>query len=332
MFRFSPVFTCALFVFVLMGCKKDMPKNSVPVANAGSSSEITLPVNFVNLIGSAADADGKVVAYLWSKVSGPSAIIENPGAASTKISDMKEGFYLFQLMVTDNEGATGVDTVSVTVKPNPVITVTLQPGPAEGQDARPAATQGCSGGASYANVANDNYPDLPELAITAWTFGSNGCATGQYRSFLKFTALSNIPQTATILSAKLSLYGVTSSLSSPQGNSYYPGSPYNSYGTNECWIKRVTGSWTETGITWNNQPSVTDVNRVAIPASTSQWSYNVIDLDVTEMVKSMVNNANANNGFCIMHQIEDYYRSVTFASSDHADATKRPKLVVVYQQ
>lgn len=320
------------FFLLIAACKKDTPKNSVPVANAGNSAEITLPVNSVNLTGSGADADGKIVAYLWSKVSGPSAVIENPGAISTKVSEMKEGSYLFQLMVTDNEGATGVDTVSVTVKPSPVVTLTLQPGALDGQDARPAATQGCWGGASYANVANDNYPDLPELAMTAWTFDANGCATGQYRSFLKFTALSNIPQTATVLSAKLSLYGVSSSLSSPQGNSYYPGSPYNSSGSNECWIKRVTGTWTEASITWNNQPAVTDVNRVAIPASTSQWNYTVTDLDVTEMVKAMVNNANANNGFCIMHQVENYYRSVTFASSDHPDASKRPKLVVVYQQ
>jgi hypothetical protein len=60
---------------------------------------------------------------------------------------------------------------------------------------------------------------------------------------------------------------------------------------------------------------------VDISASTSQWGYNVTDLDVTEMVKAMVNYANTNSGFCIMHQVEDFYRSVSFASSDHPDAT-----------
>lgn len=320
-------------LFTLVSCKKDPKKNVIPVANAGASSTITLPTDFVTLTGTGTDADGSVVAYLWSQISGPSStVITNPGSPSTLINGFKEGKYVFQLMVTDNEGATGVDTASILVNPNPIVTVTLQPGATEGQDAKPAAMQGCSGGSSYANVPNINFPNDPDLAIAAWTFNADGCATGQYRSFLKFTALSNIPQTATILSAKLSLYGVTSSGASPQGNSYYPGSPYNSYGTNACWIKRVTGSWTETGITWNNQPSVTDANRIAIPASTSQWGYNATDLDVTEMVKAMVNNTNSNNGFCIMLQVEEYYRSVNFASSDHTDATKRPKLVVTYKE
>jgi hypothetical protein len=315
-------------LFVLASCKKDPKKNAVPVANAGNSSVITLPTDFATFTGTGTDADGSIVAYLWSQVSGPSsAIIANPGSPSTQINGFKEGKYVFQLMVTDNEGATGVDTASIVVNPNPIKTLTLQPGPTEGQDARPAARQGCSGGDVSATI---NFPDV-DLAVTAWTFSANGCSTGQYRSFLKFTGLSIIPQSATILSAKLSLYGVESSLSSPQGNSYYPGSPYNSYGTNECWLKRVTGDWSESTITWNNQPAVTDANRIAIPASTSQWGYNVTDIDVTEMVKGMINTANANHGFSLMHQVEVYYRSVTFASSDNADATKRPKLVVTYQ-
>jgi hypothetical protein len=303
--------------------------NKVPTAEAGNSVEITLPTNTATLSGSGTDSDGTITAYLWSQVSGPSvSIISNPGSASTQISSLSEGKYIFQLMVSDNEGAVGVDTTSILVKPNPIKTLTLQPGPTEGQDARPSARQGCSG---IDNSANINFPDV-DLAICAWTFSANGCSTGQYRSFLKFTGLSAIPQSATILSAKLSLYGVASSLSSPQGNSYYPGSPYNSYGTNECWLKRVTGDWSESTITWNNQPAVTDANRIAIPASTLQWGYNVTDIDVTEMVKGMVNIANANHGFSLMHQVEEYYRSMTFASSDHADATKRPKLVVTYKE
>lgn len=318
-----------LCFILLVSCKKDPKKNAVPVANAGNSSVITLPTDFATFSGNGTDTDGSVVAYLWSQVSGPSsAAITNPGSPSTQINGFREGKYVFQLMVTDNEGATGVDTTSIVVNPNPIKTLILQPGPTEGQDARPADIQGCSPGNPYGNVANDVY-DLADLAAGAWTFGANGCSTGQLRSFLKFTGLSVIPQSATILSAKLSLYGVTSSVSWSQGNSYYPGSPYTL--TNELWLKRITASWSESTITWNNKPTVTDVNRVAIPASTLQWGYDVTNIDVTEMVKSMVNNANSNHGFCLMNQIEEIYRSMTFASSDHSDATKRPKLVVTYQ-
>jgi hypothetical protein len=320
-----------VFVTILYACDK-VELNKVPVADAGLAQTIQKPVDSVILNGSGTDADGSIEGYLWSQVSGPNIPdIYTPGDQSTKIDNLIAGTYLFQLMVVDDDGATGLDTVSVTVLPSVQKTVTIQPGPADGVDARPTAVQNCTSGSPFIDAGNSTAPDFQDMPVAAWTNNANGCATMQHRAFLKFTAVNDIPQTATILSAKLSLYGVSSSVSLPQGNSYYPGSPYNSSGTNECWIKQVTGSWSESVITWNNQPSVTETNKVAIPASTSQYGYNALDIDVTNMVKSMVNNA-ANNGFCIMLQNEVYYRSVTFASSDNADAAKRPKLVIIYQE
>ena len=325
------IISAFIFLTVFHSCDK-IKLNKVPVADAGLPQTIQLPVDSVTLTGSGKDDDGVINGYLWSKVSGPNIpSIFTPGQSSTKIDDLIAGTYLFQLMVVDDEGATGLDTVSVSVLPPSIKMLTIQPGPAEGADARLTAVQNCTSGSLYINLGNSNDPDHTDMPIAAWTNNENGCATMQHRSFLKFTALNTIPQTATILSAKLSLFGVSSSLSLPQGNSYYPGSPYNSFGTNECWIKQVTGSWSESNITWNNQPAVTETNRVAIPASTSQWGYGVQDIDVTNMVKDMVTNA-TNNGFCIMLQNEVYYRSVTFASSDNADAAKRPKLVITYRE
>lgn len=320
-----------MLLMAVAGCKK-IKLNKVPVADAGPAQTIQSPLDSVTLVGSGKDEDGIITGYLWSKVSGPNIpAIHTPGAATTIITGLTAGTYRFQLMVVDDDGATGLDTVSVNVLPSLIKNLILQPGPAEGQDSRPVAVQGCVSGSQIGNAGNSASPDLEDLAIAAWTFNALGCATGQYRSFLKFTGLSVIPQNATVLSAKLSLYGVTTSLASPQGNSYYPGSPYNSSGSNECWIKRVTGNWAEATLTWNNQPGVTDVNRVAIPASTSQWGYSVTDIDVTELVKEMVNNANSNHGFCLMHQVEQYYRSMSFGSSDNTDPARRPKLVVTYK-
>ena len=320
-----------IFLIIFNACDK-IKLNKVPVADAGLAQTIQLPVDSVTLAGSGTDEDGFINGYLWSKVSGPNIpSIFTPGESSTKINHLIAGTYLFQLMVVDDDGATGLDTVSVNVLPSAIKTVTIQPGPADGVDARLTAVQNCTPGSPLINHGNSNDPAEHDLPVAAWTNNANGCATMQHRSFLKFTAVDNIPQTATILSAKLSLYGVTSSASLPQGNSYYPGSPYNSSGTNECWLKQVSGSWSESVITWNNQPAVTETNKVAIPASTSQYGYDVQDIDVTNMVKDMVNNAN-NNGFCIMLQSEVYYRSVTFASSDNTNAAKRPKLVITYQE
>lgn len=307
--------------------------NKPPVADAGQAQIVQLPADSALLTGSGRDEDGSLTGYLWTKVSGPTIpSIFTPGESSTKVYDLEAGNYVFQLMVIDDDGATGLDTVLVTVLPAVLKTLTLQPGASDGQDARVTAMQNCTTGNPLINIVNSNDPDYQDMPIGAWTNNANGCATMQYRAFLKFSGLSNLAVSAKILSAKLSLYGVSSSLSLPLGNSYYPGSPYNTSGTNECWLKQVTGTWSESTLTWNNQPATNESNKIAIPASTTQWQYNVTDIDVTDMVKNMVNTANSNNGFCIMLQNETHFRSMTFGSSDHADATKRPKLVITYNE
>ncbi len=91
--------------------------NIPPVANAGADKTITLPTNVVPLAGSGGDADGSVVSYSWTKISGPTAYnIVNPASPVTDISMLIQGVYLFELKVTDNKGAIGKDTVKVTVK------------------------------------------------------------------------------------------------------------------------------------------------------------------------------------------------------------------------
>ncbi len=89
--------------------------NISPVANAGSDKTITLPTNSVSLSGSGTDADGTISNYLWAKISGPSATITNASSASTSITSLVQGTYLFELKVTDNQGATSRDTIKITV-------------------------------------------------------------------------------------------------------------------------------------------------------------------------------------------------------------------------
>ena len=91
-----------LSILFVVSCKKDFEENKVPVADAGTAKTITLPDTVV-LSGTGTDADGKVVAYLWSQVSGPTnSIIVNPGSTNTVIRFTVPGSYLFQLMVTDD--------------------------------------------------------------------------------------------------------------------------------------------------------------------------------------------------------------------------------------
>jgi len=197
--------------------------------------------------------------------------------------------------------------------------LTLQPGPDEGQNC-------LVGGDIYAAY---NLNSNPDISASTWTYGAQGGGTGSVRTLIKFIGLDGMPDSAIILSAKLSLYGISSGVSSPQGNSYYPGSPYETYGDNSSWLKRVTTDWNPDSVTWNNQPPVTDVNEVSVPASTTQWNFNAVDLDVTQLVDDMLNTENF--GFSLQLKAEQTYRSISFASCKVTNSALWPKLVVTYK-
>jgi hypothetical protein len=92
------------------------PSNQAPVADAGPSQTITLPVNTVSLSGKANDPDGTVVGFSWLKISGPSSgTIQSPNQANTNVNNLVAGTYVFRLTVTDNSAATGSSEVTVTV-------------------------------------------------------------------------------------------------------------------------------------------------------------------------------------------------------------------------
>ena len=92
--------------------------NQPPVMNAGAAQEITAPASSVTLTGSGSDIDGTLAAYAWVKLSGGAATITSPSSATTTVTGLVPGSYVFQLTGTDNDGATATATVSVLVKPN----------------------------------------------------------------------------------------------------------------------------------------------------------------------------------------------------------------------
>lgn len=95
-------------------CGSNLP----PVANAGTDQTLTLPTNSTTLNGSlSSDADGTIVSYAWTQVSGPS-VVDPANVMNYDISNLVVGTYVFQLIVTDNDGAfSTADTVTIVVNP-----------------------------------------------------------------------------------------------------------------------------------------------------------------------------------------------------------------------
>ena len=90
--------------------------NNAPTASAGADKNIIMPTNSIKLEGSGSDADGRIVSYLWTKISGPSTFnIASANSASTDINNLVQGIYQFQLTVKDDKGDVGTSTVQVAV-------------------------------------------------------------------------------------------------------------------------------------------------------------------------------------------------------------------------
>lgn len=164
------------------------------------------------------------------------------------------------------------------------------------------------------NLPNANYANHPDFASMAWTYNDNPVDA---RSFIQFD-LSAIPEGATIISAKLSLYAYNSSSN---------GSHSTMNGSNESYLRRITEPWNEDSITWSKQPATSTINQVLLPQSTSSLQ-NYTDIDVTKLVMDMLNDEKGNHGFALQLANESFYRRMVFASSANSNINLRPKLEI----
>jgi hypothetical protein len=160
---------------------KPATPNQAPVANAGNNLTITAPAASVVLNGSSSfDPDGTITKYTWSQVSGPNtAAILGNGTVSPSVSGLEVGTYTFQLLVTDNDGATNTDQVTVTVAPA-VSKVNLTPVADAGSDTTiylPTSSFQLNAQGSYdpdGNIANYQWQEIsgPNTAAASSMFGA----------------------------------------------------------------------------------------------------------------------------------------------------------------
>jgi hypothetical protein len=95
----------------------DAAGSTPPVANAGSSQTVMLPVTELTLDGSGSyDPGGTIVSYSWVQLSGDGGVtIVGSNTVQPKIYGLTAGTYVFQLTVTDSNGLSSTSTVTITV-------------------------------------------------------------------------------------------------------------------------------------------------------------------------------------------------------------------------
>lgn len=91
--------------------------NQSPSVNAGTNITITLPTTTATLNAIASDPDGSITVYSWIKQVGPTATLGGAATNSLLLTNLIVGTYIFRITVTDDEGATAFDEVTVTVLP-----------------------------------------------------------------------------------------------------------------------------------------------------------------------------------------------------------------------
>ncbi len=186
-------------------------------------------------------------------------------------------------------------------------TLFLKPGPEEGKDAWIDT--------HYTSI---NWGHHKDLSCCAWTSGG---VPGVTRGLIEFD-LSQIPENATILEARLSLYANTTTNQSHIHS--------NLSGHNDGFISRIIEPWDEKTVLWGNQPSIDPDNQGYLHESNYEWE-DYPDIDITKLIRDIHNNPKNSHGMMIQLRTEIYYRALVFCSSDHENPEKWPELEVVYE-
>ena len=295
------------FMLVLLSCEKELENKKPVIEITTNSITIKADQDSVFLTATASDEEGQIVSYLWRMVSGEGTPeILTPSEQSTWVRNLVQGYYVFQILVKDEAGDVSSDTIAVDVLEADTVTLSAAP----------------SNNVNEVHLfGNTNGIDQTDT-IAPEILGGSGTYLGDpvnIRALIKFD-LSTIPDTATIVSAKLTLYSNPTPLNGIDGNP--------NYGTdNALLIQRVAVPWVYNTVNWLNQPEGSATGQIEIP-HTDEPMLDLVDIDVRDLVTEM--HAGDNNGFLIRLKTEASYNFRIFCSSKYGDATKHPKLEVVY--
>lgn len=162
------------------------------------------------------------------------------------------------------------------------------------------------------NYLNTPWPNHPDLASISWTSLTRPASA---RTLFQFD-LSLIPKGSSIIDAKLSLFA--NPTPSNVGHT----------GINASFLRRITTPWSADSVVWEKSPDFTHHNQILLPVVTE--NQNLLDINVTELIKDMVQNPESGLGFILMQRFEYPYVCMNFASGICPDTSKRPLLVITF--
>jgi len=147
-----------------------------------------------------------------------------------------------------------------------------------------------------------------QLGITGASIG-----TRQY-GFVKFN-ISSVPSGSTITGVELKLY------------SYWHWNPDNA----DTWVGAIGQSWSETGVTWNNQPNAMSGLSIFKQFSSDgyhTWSSSSYP-DLKSLVQAWVDGTKSNYGFFLTRE-QGYQGDTAYRTREWGTSSQRPKLIVTY--
>ena len=147
------------------------PENVRPEVDITTADQTVDGSARISLQATATDSDGSIASYRWSGSGTFGSATAKDTAWVAPAGGLEDTAYILRLQVTDNDGATNADTVTITVRaaPRPPTVSISSPNPF------PAAVDG---GTRLSLVATADDPDGPNSEITyAWTGDGTFSAT-----------------------------------------------------------------------------------------------------------------------------------------------------------
>lgn len=294
------------FLLLIYSCSND-DDNAVIVSLQDFEVTINENPNSGDVLGTVQSSTTASLMFSITSQTPSGALSINESTGELSVADANLFDYESITMITATVNASGAsNTAYVVINLTDIAdvlvnyTVTIQPDETAGKDAF-----------IYEYNADQNLGTHPDFMAGVYN-------DDKTRNLIRFN-FSEIPTDAIVDNVNVSLY------------SYNSSSNGTHLGNNSSLLQRVTSSWEEDVVTWNNQPSTTSEDEVTLE-NTTQSIQDYLDVDITGMASYMIANPSDNYGFLLRLADEtgSGTRRMLFASSDNQDSDLHPKVVVQY--